>query len=168
MLIHSATGGVGQAAIAIARMADAEIYATAGTHRRREMLRRMGIAHVYDSRSVDFAEEIRRDTDGYGVDIVLNSLTGAARRAGVELLAFGGRFVEIGKKDIYGDTRMGPVPVPSQPVLLRCRPGADVYDASGADPRTARHRVPAYCGGLSAAARKPPTTRLPTPRPPSV
>ncbi|HQC76312.1 MAG TPA: sulfolipid-1 biosynthesis phthioceranic/hydroxyphthioceranic acid synthase [Mycobacterium sp.] len=110
VLIHSATGGVGQAAIAIARMADAEIYATAGTHERREMLRRMGIAHVYDSRSVDFAEEIRRDTDGYGVDIVLNSLTGAAQRAGVELLAFGGRFVEIGKKDIYGDTRMGLFP----------------------------------------------------------
>ncbi|MGI9161829.1 MAG: sulfolipid-1 biosynthesis phthioceranic/hydroxyphthioceranic acid synthase [Mycobacterium sp.] len=110
VLIHSATGGVGQAAIAIARMAEAEIYATAGTHERRDMLRRMGIAHVYDSRSVDFAEEIRRDTDGYGVDIVLNSLTGAAQQAGVELLAFGGRFIEIGKKDIYGDTRMGLFP----------------------------------------------------------
>jgi polyketide synthase 5 len=59
---------------------------------------------------VDFAEQILEDTDGYGVDIVLNSLTGAAQRAGVELLAFGGRFVEIGKKDIYGDTRMGLFP----------------------------------------------------------
>ncbi len=110
VLIHSATGGVGQAAIAIARLAGAEIYATAGTHERRAMLRRMGIKHVYDSRSTDFAEEIRRDTDGYGIDIVLNSLTGAAQRAGVELLAFGGRFIEIGKKDIYGDTRMGLFP----------------------------------------------------------
>jgi acyl transferase domain-containing protein/NADPH:quinone reductase-like Zn-dependent oxidoreductase/acyl carrier protein len=110
VLIHSATGGVGQAAIAIARLAGAEIYATAGTSERREMLRRMGINHVYDSRSIDFAEQIRTDTDGYGVDVVLNSLTGAAQRAGVELLAFGGRFVEIGKKDIYGDTRMGLFP----------------------------------------------------------
>lgn len=110
VLIHSATGGVGQAAIAIARMAGAEIYATAGTEERRNMLRRMGIRRVYDSRSTAFAEQIRRDTDGYGVDIVLNSLTGAAQRAGVELLAFGGRFVEIGKKDIYGDTRMGLFP----------------------------------------------------------
>ena len=110
MLIHSATGGVGQAAIAIARLARAEIYATAGTRERREMLRRMGINNVYDSRTVDFAEQILEDTDGYGVDIVLNSLTGAAQRAGVELLAFGGRFVEIGKKDIYGDTRMGLFP----------------------------------------------------------
>ena len=110
VLIHSATGGVGQAALAIARLGGAEIYATAGTSERRNMLRRMGISHVYDSRSVDFADQIRADTDGYGVDIVLNSLTGAAQRAGVELLAFGGRFVEIGKKDIYGDTRMGLFP----------------------------------------------------------
>jgi len=81
VLIHSATGGVGQAAIAIARAAGAEIYATAGSEARRELLRGMGIEHVYDSRSTDFADEIRRDTDGYGVDIVLNSLTGAAQKA---------------------------------------------------------------------------------------
>ncbi len=54
--------------------------------------------------------QIRRDTDGYGVDIVLNSLPGAAQRAGLELLSFGGRFVEIGKRDIYGDTRLGLFP----------------------------------------------------------
>ncbi|OBK27020.1 polyketide synthase [Mycobacterium asiaticum] len=107
VLIHSATGGVGQAAIAIARAFGAEIFATAGSPQRRELLRGMGIEHVYDSRSTEFAEQIRRDTDGYGVDIVLNSLTGAAQRAGIDLLAFGGRFVEIGKRDIYGDTRLG-------------------------------------------------------------
>ncbi|MET0703845.1 MAG: SDR family NAD(P)-dependent oxidoreductase, partial [Mycobacterium sp.] len=110
VLIHSATGGVGQAAIAIARAAGAEIFATAGTEERRQLLRDWGIQHCYDSRSAAFAEQILQDTDGYGVDIVLNSLTGAAQRAGVELLAFGGRFVEIGKKDIYGDTRMGLFP----------------------------------------------------------
>ena len=70
----------------------------------------MGIEHVYDSRSIDFAEQIRRDTDGYGVDIVLNSLTGAAQRAGFELLAIGGRFVEIGKRDVYANTRLGLFP----------------------------------------------------------
>ncbi|MGB6513180.1 MAG: SDR family NAD(P)-dependent oxidoreductase, partial [Mycobacterium sp.] len=110
VLIHSATGGVGQAAIAIARAAGAEIFATAGSEQRRELLRNMGIEHVYDSRSIEFAEQIRRDTDGYGVDIVLNSVTGAAQRAGIELLALGGRFVEIGKRDIYGDTRLGLFP----------------------------------------------------------
>ncbi|MCV7284143.1 type I polyketide synthase [Mycolicibacterium wolinskyi] len=110
VLIHSATGGVGQAAIAIARAAGAEIFATAGSPGRREMLRDMGIEHVYDSRSTEFADQIRRDTDGYGVDIVLNSLPGAAARAGLELLSFGGRFVEIGKRDIYGDSKLGLFP----------------------------------------------------------
>lgn len=110
VLIHSATGGVGQAAIAICRAAGAEIYATAGSAERRQLLRDMGIAHVYDSRSLDFADEIRRDTDGYGVDVVLNSVAGAAQRASLELLAFGGRFIEIGKRDIYGDTRLGLFP----------------------------------------------------------
>ena len=110
VLIHSATGGVGQAAIAIARAAGAEIFATAGSAERRELLRDMGIAHVYDSRSTEFAELIRRDTDGYGVDVVLNSLTGPAQRAGFELLAVGGRFIEIGKRDVYGNTRLGLFP----------------------------------------------------------
>jgi polyketide synthase 5 len=110
VLIHSATGGVGQAAVEIARAAGAEIYATAGSPERRKMLKDMGIAHVYDSRTTEFADQIRRDTDGYGVDVVLNSLPGAAQRAGLELLTFGGRFVEIGKRDIYGDTRMGLFP----------------------------------------------------------
>jgi polyketide synthase 5 len=106
VLIHSATGGVGQAAIAIARAAGAEIFATAGSEQRRQLLRDMGIEHVYDSRSIDFAEQIRRDTNGYGVDIVLNSVTGEALRAGFELLAIGGRFVEIGKRDVYGNNRL--------------------------------------------------------------
>jgi polyketide synthase 5 len=110
VLIHSATGGVGQGAIAVARAAGAEIFATAGSEQRREMLRDMGIEHVYDSRSTEFAEQIRRDTNGYGVDVVLNSLTGAAQRAGLELLSFGGRFVEIGKLDVYGNTRLGLYP----------------------------------------------------------
>nr|WP_081287316.1 type I polyketide synthase [Mycobacterium asiaticum] len=107
VLIHSATGGVGQAAIAVARAAGAEIYATAGSHERRDLLYEMGIEHVYDSRSTAFADQINRDTGGYGVDIVLNSLTGPAQRAGFDLLSFGGRFVEIGKRDIYQDTKLG-------------------------------------------------------------
>ncbi|MHC9294297.1 sulfolipid-1 biosynthesis phthioceranic/hydroxyphthioceranic acid synthase [Mycobacterium sp. LTG2003] len=110
VLIHSATGGVGQAAIAIARAAGAEVFATAGSNERRQLLRDTGIEHVYDSRTLDFADLVRADTHGYGVDIVLNSVTGPAQRAGLELLAFGGRFVEIGKRDIYGDTRLGLFP----------------------------------------------------------
>ena len=110
VLIHSATGGVGQAAIAVARAAGAEIFATAGSVTRRQSLRDMGIEHVYDSRSLEFAALIREDTQGYGVDVVLNSVTGAAQRESLELLSFSGRFVEIGKRDIYGDTRLGLLP----------------------------------------------------------
>ncbi|MBY0442944.1 MAG: SDR family NAD(P)-dependent oxidoreductase, partial [Mycobacteriaceae bacterium] len=110
VLIHSATGGVGQAAIAIATSAGAQIFATAGSEQRRKLLRDMGINHVYDSRSTEFADQIRRDTGGYGVDVVLNALPGAAQLAGLELLSWGGRFIEIGKRDIYGDTKLGLFP----------------------------------------------------------
>ncbi len=110
VLIHSATGGVGQAAIAIARRAGAEIFATAGSPQRRQLLRDMGVEHVYDSRTTEFAELIRRDSDGYGVDIVLNSLPGAAQRAGFELLSTDGRFVEIGKRDVYANNQLGLYP----------------------------------------------------------
>lgn len=110
VLIHSGTGGVGQAAIAVARAAGAQIFATAGSEQRRKILHGMGLEHVYDSRTTEFADQIRRDTDGYGVDVVLNSLTGAAQLAGLKLLAPGGRFIEIGKRDIYGDTKLGLFP----------------------------------------------------------
>jgi polyketide synthase 5 len=99
VLVHSATGGVGQAALAIASAAGAKVFATAGSGPRRQMLRDMGFEHVYDSHGVDFADVIRRDTDGYGVDIVLNSVESAAQRAGFELLAPGGRFIELGRGD---------------------------------------------------------------------
>ncbi|QEN13261.1 sulfolipid-1 biosynthesis phthioceranic/hydroxyphthioceranic acid synthase [Mycolicibacterium sp. ELW1] len=110
VLIHSATSGVGQAAIAIARAAGAQIFATAGNDECQQLLHDMGIEHIYDSRSTGFADQIRADTNGYGVDVVLNSLTGPAQRAGLELLAIGGRFVEIGKSDVFGNTRLGLLP----------------------------------------------------------
>lgn len=110
VLIHSATGGVGQAAIVVARHLGAEIYATAGTEIKRQYLRDQGIEHVFDSRSTKFADQVRELTGGEGVDVVLNSLTGAAQRSGLDLLRIGGRFVELGKKDIYADNRIGLFP----------------------------------------------------------
>ena len=133
---------------------------------RRQLLRDMGIEHVYDSRSIEFADQIRRDTDGYGVDIVLNSLTGAAQRAGLELLAFGGRFVEIGKRDIYGDTRLGLFPFRRNLVVLRRRPGVDVRQPPASGIRgPAEHGVPARPRTARCRRRRARTTRLPT-RPP--
>jgi acyl transferase domain-containing protein/acyl carrier protein len=107
VLIHLATGGVGQAAIQVAQAIGAEIFATAGSDRKRAHLREQGIQHVMNSRSLDFADEIRQATDGRGVDVVLNSLAGAAIDKGLECLAPFGRFVEIGKRDLYADKPMG-------------------------------------------------------------
>jgi phthiocerol/phenolphthiocerol synthesis type-I polyketide synthase C len=107
VLIHSATGGVGLAAVSIARMIGARIYTTAGSPAKRELLSESGVEYVGDSRSVEFAAEILDATDGYGVDVILNSLAGEAIRRGVEILAPGGRFVELGKKDVYADAQLG-------------------------------------------------------------
>jgi acyl transferase domain-containing protein/NADPH:quinone reductase-like Zn-dependent oxidoreductase/ubiquinone/menaquinone biosynthesis C-methylase UbiE/NADP-dependent 3-hydroxy acid dehydrogenase YdfG/acyl carrier protein len=114
VLLHSATGGVGLAAIQIARRLGAEIFATAGTAEKREFLRYMGVDHVWDSRSLAFADEIVEVTGGRGVDVVLNSLSGDALVKSLDVLAPYGRFVEIGKRDIYADTRIGLKPFRKQ------------------------------------------------------
>ena len=100
VLVHNATGGVGLAALQLALQAEAEVYATAGSAEKRAHLREMGVPHVMDSRSLDFADEIMEKTDGKGVDIVLNTLSGPAMRASLSVLAPHGRFIEIGKTDV--------------------------------------------------------------------
>ncbi|SCL56923.1 Acyl transferase domain-containing protein [Micromonospora eburnea] len=107
VLIHSATGGVGLAALQVARRNGAEVLATAGSEEKRELLRRLGVKHVMDSRSLRFADEVLALTDGRGVDVVLNSLTGEALTRSLRLLAPNGRFVEIGKQDIYANSHLG-------------------------------------------------------------
>lgn len=107
VLIHAATGGVGLAAISIARRHGAEIYATAGSEEKQAYLRRLGVQHVFDSRTLDFADRVLSATEGVGVDLVLNSLPGPFLEKGVNVLASGGRFLEIGKRDIYADTPIG-------------------------------------------------------------
>jgi acyl transferase domain-containing protein/D-arabinose 1-dehydrogenase-like Zn-dependent alcohol dehydrogenase/acyl carrier protein len=110
VLIHAAAGGVGLAAIQIARFRGAEIFATAGHPEKRRYLRALGIEHVFDSRSFDFVEEIRAVTGGDGVDVVLNSLAGQFIPASLGLLRSQGRFVEIGKRDLLDDTPLGLAP----------------------------------------------------------
>ena len=107
VLIHAAAGGVGQAALQIARLAGAEVFATAGTAQKRDALRAEGIRHVLDSRSLDFADQVMELTGGKGVDVVLNSLSGRAIPKSLAVLAPHGRFLEIGKTDIYRDSKLG-------------------------------------------------------------
>ncbi len=102
VLIHSATGGVGMAALRIARNVGAEIVATAGRDAKRAWLRAQGIAHVFDSRA-SFADDVLAATSGEGVDVVLNSLPGAAVAEGLRVLRPYGRFIELGKRDIYDE-----------------------------------------------------------------
>lgn len=107
VLIHSASGGVGLAAIQVARAVGAEIFATAGSAERREFLTALGVTHVMDSRSLTFASEILDATAGEGVDVVLNSLAGPAISKGLAVVRPFGRFVEIGKRDIYQGGTLG-------------------------------------------------------------
>jgi myxalamid-type polyketide synthase MxaB len=99
VLIHAASGGVGQAALQIARAAGAEILATASPEKW-PALRQQGVARPFNSRTLAFRDEILELTGGEGVDVVLNSLSGEARLHSFDLLRPGGRFVEIGKLGI--------------------------------------------------------------------
>lgn len=107
VLVHLATGGVGLAAIQVANSVGAEIFASAGSDTKRDHLRALGITQVMNSRSLEFAEEVRGATGGRGVDVVLNALSGAGIDKGLECLAPFGRFVEIGKRDLAQDKPIG-------------------------------------------------------------
>lgn len=107
VLIHAAAGGTGMAAVQIARQLGAEVFATAGSQEKRELLTTLGVTNVFDSRSLDFADQIRLATGGAGVDVVVNSIAGQAVSRSIACLAPYGRFVEIGKRDLLHDSRIG-------------------------------------------------------------
>lgn len=106
ILIHAGAGGVGMAAIQIAHYLGAEVIATAGSPAKRALLHVLGVKHVIDSRRADFAEAVMELTDGKGVDVVLNALAAEAIPMGLSCLAQFGRFIEIGKRDIYQNSRI--------------------------------------------------------------
>ncbi len=101
VLIHAAAGGVGLAALHLARRAGAQVLATAGSAEKRAFVLAQGASHAFDSRSAAFGADVLRATDGAGVDVVLNALSGDLIDAGLKALKPGGCFVEIGKKDIW-------------------------------------------------------------------
>jgi phthiocerol/phenolphthiocerol synthesis type-I polyketide synthase C len=107
VLIHGAAGGVGMAAIQIAKLKGAKVIGTAGSNRKRRMLELLGVDHVLNSRSLEFADEVMKITGGVGVDVVLNSLAGEAITKSLECLRPFGRFLEIGKRDLYANSRIG-------------------------------------------------------------
>ncbi|KAG6022008.1 Type I Iterative PKS [Claviceps sp. Clav32 group G5] len=109
ILIHAASGGVGQASIQLAQMVGAVIYATVGTAEKKQLLvNTYGIpeSHVFYSRDAEFGPAIRYATNGRGVDVVINSLAGDLLRESWASLAPFGRFIEIGKRDITSNSRL--------------------------------------------------------------
>ena len=106
VLIHSAMGGVEQAAIAIAKYMGAEIYATAGNKSKRDRLLELGVCNTFDSHSYDWYDELMEATRGEGVDVVLNSLAGRHIDLCLQALRPGGWHCEIGKVDIYADNTL--------------------------------------------------------------
>ena len=109
VLIHAAAGGVGIAAIHIANAIGAEVYATVSTEEKRDYIIGLGVnpENIMNSRTLAFADEVMEKTGGKGVDVVLNSLSGESIYKSVRCLSAYGRFVEIGKTDIYRNSKLG-------------------------------------------------------------
>ncbi|KAI0594688.1 polyketide synthase PksD [Biscogniauxia sp. FL1348] len=109
VLIHSASGATGQLAVQVAQLVGAEVFATVGYDYKKQLLvDAYGIPedHILYSRNTSFAKGVMRLTDGYGVDVVLNSLVGESLRVSWECMAPYGRFVEIGKADIKSNAAL--------------------------------------------------------------
>ena len=106
VLVHGGAGGVGLAALQIAKLKGARVIATAGSREKRALVKALGAEHVLDSRSLAFVDEIRAIT-GTGVDVVLNSLFGEAMERSLNALKPFGRFVELGKRDYVANTHIG-------------------------------------------------------------
>jgi acyl transferase domain-containing protein/NADPH:quinone reductase-like Zn-dependent oxidoreductase/nucleoside-diphosphate-sugar epimerase len=109
VLIHAAAGGVGLAAVQLAQQAGAEVFATAGSGQKRDHLAALGVKHLYDSRSLAFADEIERQTGGRGMNVIINSLSGEFIAKSISVLAPGGRFLELGKRGIWTRERFAAV-----------------------------------------------------------
>ncbi len=149
VLIHAAAGGVGMAAVQLAHRVGAEVFATAGSERKRDVLRRMGVTRIYDSRSLDFREQILRDTDGEGVHVVLNSLADDFIPASIDVLGAQGRFVEIGKTGVWDESRFRSV-----------RPEADYHvlylgEACENEPERVHRRLADLVAGFEDGALTP-------------
>ncbi|WP_413432684.1 type I polyketide synthase [Crateriforma spongiae] len=110
VLIHAGAGGVGLAAIQVAQAVGADVYCTAGSEHKRQLLAQLGVSEdqIFDSRDLGSIEQIRRHSNG--IDVVLNSLPGEWIDASIGLLRAHGRFLEIGKIDIYKNRPMGLLP----------------------------------------------------------
>ncbi|XP_052751948.1 fatty acid synthase-like [Galleria mellonella] len=114
ILIHAGSGGVGQAAISVALYYGCEVFTTVGTPEKRALIKKLfpqlKDSHIGNSRDTSFEQMICKETNGKGVDVVLNSLSDDKLHASVRCLAYRGRFLEIGKFDINNNTLLDVAP----------------------------------------------------------
>jgi acyl transferase domain-containing protein/NAD(P)-dependent dehydrogenase (short-subunit alcohol dehydrogenase family)/acyl carrier protein len=161
VLIHGAAGGVGLAALQIAKFFGATVFATAGSDEKRRVLRLLGADHVLNSRSLDFADDIMRLTGGRGIDVVLNSLAGEAITKNLQILRPFGRFLEIGKRDLYANSRIGLRPFRNNLSYF----GIDADTLLTGRPDLARETFSQVMALFAAGALKPlPVTAMPVSR----
>ena len=150
VLVHGGAGGIGLAVLQHAEACGARVIATAGTEAKRDLLRALGVEHVLDSRTLEFAPRVRELTGGRGVDVVVNSLSGEALARSLELLRPGGRFVELGKQDFLRNT-----PLALRPFLHNLAFFGVDLAALTQDPAFTGPLLAAVADGLRAGAYRP-------------
>lgn len=152
ILIHAAAGGVGMAAVQLARHLGAEVFATASPGKW-EVLRSLGVAedHIASSRTTDFEEKFLAATDGRGVDVVLNALAGEFVDASLRLMPTGGYFAEMGKTDIR-----------SRHQVAADHPGVDyrAFDLADAPPERIAEMLADLCALFERGALTPLPVRV--------
>jgi acyl transferase domain-containing protein/NADPH:quinone reductase-like Zn-dependent oxidoreductase/short-subunit dehydrogenase/acyl carrier protein len=156
VLIHGGAGGVGLAALQIARARGARAFATAGSAAKRRLLTLLGAERAFDSRGLDFAEAVMAATGGQGVDVALNSLSGEAMERTLGCLKPFGRFVELGKRDFYANTRVGLRPLRRNVSYF----GVDLDAMLAARPDSARPLLAALAEQAGAGGLRPPPFRV--------
>ena len=149
VLVHAAAGGVGMAAVQVARACGARVLGTAGTPEKRDLLAACGVDEVFDSRTAAFEEHVLRVTGGAGVDVVLNSLTGAMIPAGLRCLASNGLFIELGKREILSTRQVAKV---RGDVRYRA---FDLREEADADPGLTRRLLEPIVAAVESRALRP-------------
>jgi myxalamid-type polyketide synthase MxaB len=153
ILIHAAAGGVGQAAIQLARLAGLDIFATASAAKW-AFLEAAGIRNVMSSRTLDFAERVLALTGGQGVDVVLNSLNGPFIEKSFQCLRRGGRFIEIGKLGTWDEEQVRTL----RPDVAYFR--YDIAEEMERDPLKSRALLAELMNGFHQGRLRPPRPRV--------
>jgi NADPH:quinone reductase-like Zn-dependent oxidoreductase len=119
LLVHAAAGGVGMSTVQLAKHLGAEIFATAGTDEKVALVKQQGAHHVINYRTTEFASEVRRISNGHGVDVVMDSVGGVIFKKSWKLLAQMGRYILYGISAVTGKGALNPMKVAATYSLMK-------------------------------------------------